>query len=81
MFRYCSNLGEDEKKELRLFSAQRKRDALGRGSVKQMPVTLPNPVPCDGVSAKTSVQMDTTTILIETLLIKTLLKKTLLIIT
>jgi len=81
MFRYCSNLGEDEKKELRLFSAQRKRDALGRGSVKQMPVTLPNPVPCDGVSAKTSVQMDTTTILIETLLIKTLLIMTLLIMT
>jgi len=48
--RYCSNLSEDEKKELRLFSAQRKRDALGRGTVKQMPVTLQNPIPCDGVS-------------------------------
>ena len=49
-FRYCSNLSEDEKKELRLFSAQRKRDALGRGTVKQMPVTLQNPIPCDSVS-------------------------------
>ena len=50
VIRYCSNLSEDEKKELRLFSAQRKRDALGRGTVKQMPVTLQNPIPCDGVS-------------------------------
>ncbi|GAB6019401.1 hypothetical protein CHUAL_000982 [Chamberlinius hualienensis] len=40
--RYCSGLGEEEKKELRLFSAQRKREALGRGSVKQLPVTPQN---------------------------------------
>ena len=48
--RYCNNLREDEKKELRLFSAQRKRDALGRGTVKQMPVTLSSPAKCDNVS-------------------------------
>ena len=48
--RYCNNLKEDEKKELRLFAAQRKRDALGRGTVKQMPVTLPTPSACENVS-------------------------------
>ena len=51
--RYCNNLSEDEKKELRLFSAQRKRDALGRGTVKQIPVTIQCPSSCDGVSLKT----------------------------
>ena len=51
--RYCNNLSEDEKKELRLFSAQRKRDALGRGTVKQVPVTLQCPASCDGVSLNT----------------------------
>merc|ERR1719415_140209 len=45
--RYCNSLSEDEKKELRLFSAQRKRDALGRGTVKQMPVTLQTPATCE----------------------------------
>ena len=48
--RYCNNLKEDEKKELRLFAAQRKRDALGRGTVKQMPVTLQTPSSCENVS-------------------------------
>ena len=38
--RYCNGLNDDEKRELRLFSARRKREALGRGSVR----TLPNPV-------------------------------------
>ena len=47
---YCNSLSEDEKKELRLFSAQRKRDALGRGTVKQMPVTLAKPASCESVS-------------------------------
>ena len=42
-------MSEDEKKELRLFAAQRKRDALGRGAVKQMPVTLQAPIKCDNV--------------------------------
>ncbi|CAH1265834.1 PRICKLE2 [Branchiostoma lanceolatum] len=35
--RYCSNLSEEEKRELRTFSSQRKREALGRGQVKQLP--------------------------------------------
>ena len=52
--RYCNQLSEDEKKELRLFSAQRKRDALGRGTVKQMPVTLPSPATCELVSVHCS---------------------------
>ncbi|KAK6624430.1 hypothetical protein RUM44_011289 [Polyplax serrata] len=34
--RYCNGLSEEERKELRLFSAQRKREALGRGSARQL---------------------------------------------
>jgi hypothetical protein len=34
--RYCHSLTDEERKELRLFSAQRKREALGRGAVKQL---------------------------------------------
>lgn len=41
--RYCHALSDEERKELRLFSAQRKREALGRGSVRQ----LPSSMPCD----------------------------------
>ncbi|XP_069682229.1 protein espinas-like [Periplaneta americana] len=41
--RYCHSLSDEERKELRLFSAQRKREALGRGSVRQ----LPAPMSCD----------------------------------
>ena len=44
--RYCHSLSDEERKELRLFSAQRKREALGRGSVRQ----LAAPMPCEGVS-------------------------------
>ncbi|KAF8764524.1 Protein prickle like protein [Argiope bruennichi] len=40
--RYCNALHEDEKKELRLFSQQRKKEALGRGTIKQ----LTEPQPC-----------------------------------
>ncbi|KAG5677372.1 hypothetical protein PVAND_007136 [Polypedilum vanderplanki] len=36
--RYCHSLTEEERKELQLFSTQRKRDALGRGTVKQLAV-------------------------------------------
>ena len=32
--RYCQTLSEDEKKELQVFSAQRKKEALGRGTIK-----------------------------------------------
>ncbi|GCB64522.1 hypothetical protein scyTo_0004622 [Scyliorhinus torazame] len=35
--RYCQSLSEEEKKELQLFSAQRKKEALGRGTIKQLP--------------------------------------------
>jgi prickle len=34
--RYCSGLSEEEKRELKAFAARRKRDALGRGSVKSL---------------------------------------------
>ncbi|XP_065214683.1 prickle planar cell polarity protein 3-like isoform X2 [Planococcus citri] len=34
--RYCHSLSDEERKELRLFSAQRKRESLGRGAVRQL---------------------------------------------
>ncbi|KAM5220984.1 prickle planar cell polarity protein 3 [Ctenodactylus gundi] len=37
---YCTALEEEEKKELRAFSQQRKRENLGRGSVRIFPVTI-----------------------------------------
>uniref|UniRef100_A0A146ZU02 Prickle n=1 Tax=Fundulus heteroclitus TaxID=8078 RepID=A0A146ZU02_FUNHE len=37
---YCNSLDEEEKKELREFSQQRKRDNLGRGVVRPFPVTM-----------------------------------------
>nr|XP_023675123.1 prickle planar cell polarity protein 3-like isoform X1 [Paramormyrops kingsleyae] len=37
---YCNSLDEEEKKELRLFSQKRKRENLGRGSVRIFPVTM-----------------------------------------
>lgn len=40
--RYCSALSEEERRELRLFSTQRKREALGRGTVRQVPVHAQN---------------------------------------
>lgn len=49
--RYCHSLSDEERKELRLFSAQRKREALGRGSVRQ----LAAPMPCEGVSRVLSI--------------------------
>lgn len=52
--RYCNGLSEEERRELRLFSAQRKRDALGRGTVRQLPVELALPVLCQNVRADTS---------------------------
>lgn len=44
--RYCHSLTDEERKELRLFSAQRKREALGRGAVKQLTANQQ----CEGVS-------------------------------
>uniref|UniRef100_A0A8C7PXQ2 Prickle homolog 3 n=1 Tax=Oncorhynchus mykiss TaxID=8022 RepID=A0A8C7PXQ2_ONCMY len=37
---YCNQLDEEEKKELCLFSQQRKRENLGRGMVRLFPVTM-----------------------------------------
>lgn len=44
--RYCHSLSDEERKELRIFSAQRKREALGRGAVR----LLSDERPCKGVS-------------------------------
>nr|CAI5822307.1 unnamed protein product [Callosobruchus analis] len=38
--RYCHALSDEERKELRLFSAQRKREALGRGTVRQLSAVM-----------------------------------------
>ncbi|KAM6981148.1 LOW QUALITY PROTEIN: prickle-like protein 2b [Aplochiton taeniatus] len=38
--RYCNTLDEEEKRELKLFSNQRKRENLGRGNVRPFPVTM-----------------------------------------
>ncbi|XP_049633069.1 prickle-like protein 2 [Suncus etruscus] len=38
--RYCNSLDEEEKRELKLFSNQRKRENLGRGNVRPFPVTM-----------------------------------------
>jgi len=40
--RYCSGLGDDERTELKLFNARRKRSALGRGTVRPLPDSLVN---------------------------------------
>nr|XP_033778007.1 prickle planar cell polarity protein 3 isoform X2 [Geotrypetes seraphini] len=37
---YCTTLQEEEERELRLFSQQRKRENLGRGAVRLFPVTI-----------------------------------------
>jgi len=47
--RYCHSLSDEERKELRIFSAQRKREALGRGAVR----LLSDERPCKGVSLET----------------------------
>nr|XP_006816374.1 PREDICTED: prickle2-like protein isoform X2 [Saccoglossus kowalevskii] len=38
--RYCNGLSDEEKRELRQFSQQRKREALGRGTVRSIPITV-----------------------------------------
>lgn len=40
--RYCQSLTEEEKRELQMFSNQRKREALGRGTPKILPRALQN---------------------------------------
>uniref|UniRef100_T1IW94 Protein prickle n=1 Tax=Strigamia maritima TaxID=126957 RepID=T1IW94_STRMM len=52
--RYCNGLSDEERKELRLFSAQRKRDALGRGTVRQLPVGASTNAKCQNCSESPS---------------------------
>ncbi|XP_033940195.1 prickle-like protein 1a [Pseudochaenichthys georgianus] len=42
--RYCQSLSEEEKKELLMFSVQRKKEALGRGTVKLLPRNVLNSI-------------------------------------
>ncbi|CAL8321139.1 unnamed protein product [Gadus morhua 'NCC'] len=42
--RYCHSLSEEEKKELLMFSGQRKKEALGRGTLKLLPRSLQHSV-------------------------------------
>lgn len=48
--RYCNALDEEEKRELKLFSNQRKKDNLGRGNVRPFPLTI-NGAICDKVNS------------------------------
>lgn len=47
--RYCNALDEEEKRELKLFSNQRKKENLGRGNVRPFPLTI-NGAICDKVN-------------------------------
>ncbi len=38
--KHCHDMTEEEKKELKLFQAQRRRDALGRGTVRVIPESV-----------------------------------------
>ncbi|KAI1897173.1 hypothetical protein AGOR_G00080490 [Albula goreensis] len=38
--RYCNTLDDEEKRELKLFSDQRKRENLGRGNIRPFPLTM-----------------------------------------
>lgn len=51
--RYCNALDEEEKRELKLFSNQRKKDNLGRGNVRPFPLTI-NGAICDKVKPATT---------------------------
>lgn len=46
--RYCNILDEEEKRELKIFSNQRKKDNLGRGNVRPFPPNISGAV-CDKV--------------------------------
>ena len=48
--RYCQTLSEEEKKELQVFSAQRKKEALGRGTIKLLSRTVMHAV-CEQVAS------------------------------
>ena len=45
---HCQSLSSEEQREQRLFSSQRKREALGRGIVKQLPTTATERLSCEG---------------------------------
>lgn len=47
--RYCNSLDDEEKRELKLFSNQRKRENLGRGNVRPFPVTMTGAI-CEQVA-------------------------------
>lgn len=49
--RYCNSLDDEEKRELKLFSNQRKRENLGRGNVRPFPVTMTGAI-CEQVSGR-----------------------------
>ncbi|XP_069798252.1 prickle-like protein 1 [Narcine bancroftii] len=51
--KYCQSLSEEEKVELRIFSGQRKREALGRGIVQVFPLTASG-APCEKCGVKVS---------------------------
>lgn len=46
--RYCNALDEEEKRELKIFSNQRKKDNLGRGNIRPFPLTISGAI-CDKV--------------------------------
>ncbi|TNN21600.1 Prickle-like protein 2 [Liparis tanakae] len=48
--RYCNGLDDEEKRELKLFSNQRKREYLGRGNVRPFPVTMTGAI-CEQVGS------------------------------
>lgn len=54
--RYCNSLDDEEKRELKLFSNQRKRENLGRGNVRPFPVTMTGAI-CEQVSYR-NIQSD-----------------------
>ena len=60
--RYCHSLSEEEKKELLMFSGQRKKEALGRGTLKLLPRGLLHSV-CEHVrsAARTHARTHTRT--------------------
>lgn len=49
--RYCNSLDDEEKRELKLFSNQRKRENLGRGNVRPLPVTMMGAI-CEQVAER-----------------------------
>uniref|UniRef100_A0A1A9W160 PET domain-containing protein n=1 Tax=Glossina brevipalpis TaxID=37001 RepID=A0A1A9W160_9MUSC len=61
--RYCHSLTDEERKELRIFSAQRKREALGRGAVR----LLPDERPCKNGQKNRAIKVKTVTVGVATI--------------